>query len=260
MVRRLCAIAGLAGVLLAGCTTTVVQRDAAPDSPCLVPTSAPEIRADPKSRYGNRPYEVFGKRYEVLESASGYDETGLASWYGLKFHGRTTSSGEIYDLCKLTAAHTTLPIPSYARVTNQKNGRTTIVRINDRGPFHADRIIDLSYATAEKLGFADAGTTLVRVQTVLPGDVEPQGGESGFFVHAGPFRDRLVADAARQELAATGAAQGTVIPVEGAFAVRIGPLPTRWDAERLHALLVFREQAALEDTVDANFREPDAAR
>ena len=258
--------AALAGMVLAGCATAVYDPapvslpDSAPDSPCWTRPTEPEVRTDPRSRYGNRPYELFGKRYEVLESAVGYDETGLASWYGLKFHGRPTSSGEIYDLCKLTAAHTTLPIPSYARVTNESNGRTTIVRINDRGPFHAGRIIDLSYATAQELGFADAGTASVRVQTVLPGDVDVGAGQSGFYVHAGPFRNRGAADAARLELAATGRSQATVIPVEQAFAVRIGPLPTRWDAERLHALLVFRDQAAPEDVANADHEAPDRAR
>ena len=111
----------------------------------------------------------------MLESAVGYDEVGVASWYGEKFHGQPTSSGQIYNMFKLTAAHKTLPIPSYARVTNRENGKTTIVRINDRGPFRNSRLIDLSYASAVKLGFADVGTARVRVETLLPGDVDPPG-------------------------------------------------------------------------------------
>lgn len=252
----------VAGGLVTGCATPVDSgregspaagqsrptRDSAPASPPagLAHLPDPEVRADPKSRYGNSPYQVFGKHYEVLESAVGYDQVGLASWYGEGFHGRTTSSGEIYNMYTLTAAHKTLPIPSYARVTNRENGLATIVRINDRGPFHASRIIDLSYASAVKLGFADVGTASVRVESLLPGDVEPGGLERRYFVHAGPFQNRDRADAARMDLAMVGADQATIVRVEDAFAVRIGPLPTRWDAERLRALLLFREQATVE--------------
>lgn len=224
-------------------------RDSAPASPPpgLAHLPDPEVRTDPRSRYGNSPYEVFGKRYEVLESAVGYDQVGLASWYGEKFHGRTTSSGEIYNMYTLTAAHKTLPIPSYARVTNRENGLATVVRINDRGPFHPSRIIDLSYASAVKLGFADVGTASVRVESLLPGDVAPpEGLGKRYFVHAGPFQNRDRADAARVDLAMVGADQATIVRVEDAFAVRIGPLSTRWDAERLQALLLFREQARSE--------------
>ena len=113
----------------------------------------PEVRDEPRSRYGNRsPYKVLGKRYTVLDSAKGYDEIGIASYYGNKFHGRRTSSLEVYDMYAFTAAHKTLPLPSFARVTNLDNNRSVVVRVNDRGPFHKGRIIDLSYAAAVKLG------------------------------------------------------------------------------------------------------------
>lgn len=253
----------VAGGLVASCATPIDSgpegpaspvesrpiRDSAPASPPpgLAHLPDPEVRKDPRSRYGNSPYEVLGKRYEVLESAIGYDQVGLASWYGEKFHGRTTSSGEIYNMYTLTAAHKTLPIPSYARVTNRENGLATIVRINDRGPFHPSRIIDLSYASAVKLGFADVGTASVRVESLLPGDVDPGGLETRYFVLAGPFQNRDRADAARMDLAMVGADQATIVRVEDAFSVRIGPLPTRWDAERLQALLLFREQAMSEE-------------
>lgn len=245
----------VAGGLVTGCATPIDSerqgsptvesrpiRDSAPASPPagLADLPDPEVRADPKSRYGNSPYEVFGKRYEVLESAVGYDEVGLASWYGERFHGYTTSSGEIYNMFTLTAAHKTLPIPSYARVTNRKNGRTTVVRINDRGPFRKNRLIDLSYASAVKLGFADVGTASVRVETLLPGDVDPPGGlQTSYFVHAGPFKNRDRANAARVDLAMVGADRATILPVEDSFMVRIGPLSTLRAAERLKALLVF---------------------
>ena len=245
--------------LVAGCVTAVdgtpdspvrPERDSAPAAPPpgLAHLPDPEVRTDPLSRYGNRAYEVFGQRYEVLESAVGYDESGVASWYGQKFHGHPTSSGEIYNMYRLTAAHKTLPIPSYARVTNRDNGKTTIVRINDRGPFRDSRIIDLSYASAVKLGFADSGTARVRVESLLPGDVATSGGRKpSFYVHAGPFAQRENADAVRSELASVAAGDATVVRLDEAFAVRIGPLASRWDAERLRALLVFREQAGSEE-------------
>ena len=126
-------------------------------------------RAEPKSKYGNpSSYVVFGKRYYVLPSSKGYVAQGVASWYGTKFHGRRTSSGETYDMYAMTAAHKTLPLPTYARVTNKRNGRSIIVRINDRGPFHQNRLIDLSYTAATKLGIVTRGTGLVEVQALDP--------------------------------------------------------------------------------------------
>ena len=131
----------------------------------------PVVTDEPHSRYGNRsPYSVLGKSYRVLDSAQGYDETGLASYYGNKFHGRRTSNLEVYDMYAFTAAHKTLPLPSYARVTNQANGRSVVVRVNDRGPFHDGRIIDLSYAAAVKLGVDRTGTARVEVQGLSPGE------------------------------------------------------------------------------------------
>ena len=260
--RRAVAIgACVAGGLLTGCATPIDSgragpptgtesrptRDSAPASPPtgLAHLPDPEVRADPRSRYGNSPYEIFGKSYEVLESAIGYDEVGLASWYGVKFHGHTTSSGEIYNMYSLTAAHKTLPIPSYARVTNRENGRTTIVRINDRGPFRNSRLIDLSYASAVKLGFAEVGTAPVRVETLLPGDVDPpESPGTSYFVHAGPFENRDRANAARTDLTMVGADSATILAVEDSFMVRIGPLSTRRDAERMKALLTFWDPEA----------------
>lgn len=127
----------------------------------------PVPRDEPRSRYGNRsPYTVLGKNYRVLDSAKDYSERGLASWYGAKFNGRTTSSGEIYDMCAFTAAHKTLPLPSFVRVTNLDNGRSLIVRVNDRGPFHAGRVIDLSYAAAVRLGVDRTGTARVELRAI----------------------------------------------------------------------------------------------
>ena len=145
--------------------------DAGPSAPIDVSGIAePVPRDEPKSRYGNRsPYTVLNKNYTVLGSAQGYVERGIASWYGTKFNGRATSSGEIYDICAFTAAHKTLPLPSFARVTNLDNGRSVIVRVNDRGPFHSGRIIDLSYAAASRLGVDKTGTARVEVRAITDG-------------------------------------------------------------------------------------------
>ena len=135
----------------------------------------PVPRAEQRSRYGNRsPYTVLGKSYRVLDSADGYRERGVASWYGTKFNGRATSSGELYDMCVFSAAHKTLPLPSFVRVTNLDNGRSLIVRVNDRGPFHSGRIMDLSYAAAVRLGVDRTGTVRVELQAINGnGDVPP---------------------------------------------------------------------------------------
>ncbi len=134
----------------------------------------PVPRAEPKSKYGNRsPYKVLGKSYYVLDSAEGYRERGIASWYGTKFHGRNTSSGEPYDMCQFSAAHKTLPIPSFARVTRLDTGESVIVRVNDRGPFHPGRVIDLSFAAASKLGINRTGTAQVEVEAVTDGVLPP---------------------------------------------------------------------------------------
>lgn len=126
-------------------------------------------RVEPRSRGGNPDsYVVFGKRYHVMKNSNGYVERGIASWYGKKFHGRRTSNGEVYDMYAMTAAHKTLPIPSYVEVKNIRNGKKIIVRVNDRGPFHDGRIIDLSYAAAQKLGVAATGTGLVEVRAIDP--------------------------------------------------------------------------------------------
>ena len=133
----------------------------------LIPDAIPKV--EPRSRYGNpQSYVVFGKRYAVLKSADGYRKRGIASWYGTKFHGKRTSSGEPYDMYAMTAAHKSLPLPSYVRVTNLKNKRSVVVKVNDRGPFHENRIIDLSYAAAIKLGISDGGTGVVQVTVIDP--------------------------------------------------------------------------------------------
>jgi rare lipoprotein A len=126
-------------------------------------------RSEPLHKFANRPYEALGKRYVPMTSLQPFRQRGLASWYGKRYHGQKTSSGEVYDMYAMTAAHPTLPIPSYVRVTNVANGRSVVVRVNDRGPFHAGRVIDLSYVAAYKLGYIQAGSAQVELEAIVPG-------------------------------------------------------------------------------------------
>jgi rare lipoprotein A len=141
--------------------------DNAPENLDAIPDAVP--REEPLHRFANNPYSVLGRDYVPLRSRQPFRERGIASWYGRKFHGQKTSSGERYDMYGMTAAHPTLPIPSYVRVTNPANGKSVVVRVNDRGPFHAGRVIDLSYTAAWKLGYVGNGSTLVEVEMVEPG-------------------------------------------------------------------------------------------
>lgn len=137
-----------------------------------VPDAIP--RSEVRTRAGNKnPYTVLGKTYYLMADETSYKERGYASWYGKKFNGYHTSNGELYDMYAMTAAHKTLPIPSYVRVTNVQNGKTVVVRVNDRGPFHEGRIIDLSYAAAQRIGIHKAGTGFVEVEIALPNDKAP---------------------------------------------------------------------------------------
>ncbi|HEY4530905.1 MAG TPA: septal ring lytic transglycosylase RlpA family protein, partial [Luteimonas sp.] len=131
----------------------------------------PEVVDLPRSRYGNGPtYKVLDRTYRVLDDTEGFAETGLASYYGQKFHGRRTSNQEVYDMYAFTAAHKSLPLPSFARVTNLENGKSVVVRVNDRGPFHDGRVVDLSYAAAVKIGVYPSGTARVEVRALGPGE------------------------------------------------------------------------------------------
>ena len=129
-----------------------------------IPDARP--RPEPLHRFANNPYQVFGKDYVPVRAGGSFRQRGIASWYGRRYHGQKTSSGETYDMYAMTAAHPTLPIPSYARVTNVSNGRSVIVRVNDRGPFHSDRVMDLSYVAAYKLGYIQSGSALVDIESV----------------------------------------------------------------------------------------------
>ncbi|MCC7411331.1 MAG: septal ring lytic transglycosylase RlpA family protein [Gammaproteobacteria bacterium] len=235
--------------LVAGCGV-VAQRPAIPRDVDIAAIPDPVPRQEPLSRYGNPDsYVVHGRRYYPLKSAAGFVERGIASWYGSDFHGRRTSSGEPYDMYQMTAAHKTLPLPTYARVTNLSNGRTAIVRVNDRGPFHENRIIDLSYAVAAKLGIADPGTGLVEVRAIESGKplVAPPSvplrladrvpGLASFYLQVGAFRDYANAQRMRDKLkglvaqpAVIATAQVGGIPMHR---VRIGPLVDVDSADRI---------------------------
>jgi rare lipoprotein A len=129
-----------------------------------------EVKYEPYAKFANKPYSVFGQTYTPLLTDVPFTQRGVASWYGVKFHGQRTSSGEPYDMYKMTAAHPTLPIPSYARVTSLESGKSVVVRINDRGPFHSDRVIDVSYTAALKLGLLSKGSHQVEVERLFPND------------------------------------------------------------------------------------------
>jgi rare lipoprotein A len=213
---RLVAAACLCAWVLAGCSIAS-RRPAPAPTPEIVPPPAnvdttPDAipRREPRSAHGNPPfYKVLGKRYVVLASADGYFERGVASWYGPTFHGESTSSGEKYDMYGMTAAHKTLPLPTYARVTNLKNGRSIVVRINDRGPFVANRLIDLSYSAAAKLDMLKEGTTLVEVKalTLQEPDNLTRSAETpppSLYVQAGAFSDQHNAQRVLDRLHAGG--------------------------------------------------------
>lgn len=174
----------LTGLLLSGCSLLpfggrasnddyAPSADEIPEDVLNTPDAVPTN--EPRSKNGNpKTYTVFGETYSVMRSAAGFKQRGYASWYGKKFHGRKTANGETYDIFAMTAAHKTLPLPTFVRVTNLGNGKTVIVRVNDRGPFHSDRIIDLSYTAAAKLGVIGHGTAQVEIAAITPGDDIPE--------------------------------------------------------------------------------------
>lgn len=263
-------------VTISGCFTTRRPAPATvelppstaplPVAPQAVPDAIP--RAEPRARFGNPPYyDVFGKRYYVLSSSADFVERGVASWYGPGFHQLLTSTREPYDMYGMTAAHRTLPLPAYVRVTNLQNGRSVVVRVNDRGPFVGNRIIDLSYTAAAKLDMLRNGTALVEVRSV---DVEgpPQGadapllgpavaaaanmanstgassaaaGNAALFVQAGAFSDPANAErlAAKLRTGAYGKiwVRDDVIAGRRMYRVRIGPVANVEAFDSIYAAL-----------------------
>jgi rare lipoprotein A len=211
-----------------------------PEAVAKIPEPVPKV--EPRALYGNKsPYTVLGQTYNVLTSPSGYVERGIASFYGNKFHGYKTSSLEDYDMYQFTAAHKTLPLPSYARVTNLENGKSVIVRINDRGPFHENRLIDLSYAAAVKIGVWPKGTGLVEVRAIDPSQPltaqtlpppppppKPASTGPGIFLQVGAFSDATNAERVAQQLRSANFAPVQVVDAQingrSIRRVRVGPL------------------------------------
>jgi len=239
------ALVALASLALAACAGgpqrgTMPEHSTPPPPPAsldAIPDAVP--RLEPRSERGNPvSYEVFGKRYFILPTAEGYKERGVASWYGPDFHAHATSSGEPYDMYGMTAAHKTLPIPAYARVTNLANGRSVVVRINDRGPFVDRRIIDLSYAAAYKLDMTRTGTAFVEVEVITPGapaevaraltpPAAPALLPPRLFLQAGAFSLAGNATQMAARLRAAGMTNVAVVgPETGAalYRVRVGPV------------------------------------
>jgi rare lipoprotein A len=274
--RRVIPVLLLSLLVLQGCSLLRRGPEATPKPPAGVPkpprdlASIPDAvpRAEPRSRYGNpETYEVFGKKYRVMKSARGHVERGLASWYGPGFHAERTSSGEPYNMYSMTAAHKTLPIPSYVRVTHLGNGRSIVVRVNDRGPFVGNRIIDLSYTAAYKLGMIGTGTAPVEIRVLQPGDASsgrataatpvappsaptpaatpapsptqavdtPSLGISSRFLQTGSFGSRANADAMTRRLAQSGIRNAVIrearIGERVVYRVQVGPLDNAVEAD-----------------------------
>ena len=236
-------------VLLAACATSFDDEvDSGPSvAPDLGHVQEPTPRKEPRSRYGNpKSYTVLGRTYHVLDSADGFVERGIASWYGNKFHGRRTSSGEPYDMYAMTAAHKTLPIPVHVRVTNLDNGKSIIVRVNDRGPFKDGRIIDLSYAAAHKLAMTGAGTARVEIRALTGEDdsapasdnaVAGTNSDGPFFVQIASFRSEDSADEVAAQVRPLVGHPVKVYEGEGpdgtVYRMRVGPLSRRDYAEKV---------------------------
>ena len=215
-----------------------------------------EPRLEPLHRFANRPYSVFGQEYVPATELTAFRQRGRASWYGRRFHGKPTSSGEPYDMYAMTAAHPTLPIPSYARVTNPANGRTIVVRINDRGPFHKDRIIDLSYVGAHRLGYVNAGSAAVEVEAILPDEIaarataQPAQGltaRRGVFLQLGTFSSAAKAEGLRVRVRDEFEALADRLELQedgSRYRVQLGPFASadeaRDEADRIEAVLDIR--------------------
>ena len=195
----------------------------APPDLDAVPDAVP--RLEPLHRAANRPYAVLGRSYVPATTLKPYQERGIASWYGRRFHGQKTSIGETYDMYAMTAAHPTLPLPSYARVTNVASGKSVVVRVNDRGPFLHGRIIDLSYAAAHRLGIAQNGSGEVDVQAILPGTIaqSPQASQPPLAaVAAAPPIAANLTPASAEPVTAANVDAPPVSPVAGGYSVQLG--------------------------------------
>jgi rare lipoprotein A len=288
-------LVAIAAILLLACSSTTRRAPslpAAPETPKrggyyqddgpgdhpppnleAIPDATP--RLETLHRFANRPYAVFGRDYVPATTLRQYKERGIASWYGRKFHNGKTATGETYDMYAMTAAHPTLALPSYARVTNVVTGQSVIVRVNDRGPFHPGRVIDLSFAAAYRLGIVQKGSGEVDVESILPATAPPAmaatplppvaavdaapaaavpiGREvGGYVLQLGAFANHANAQNFVVHLAnqmAGTAVEAKVRQIDGLFRVFVGPYPTRDDARR--ALVSLRDTAGVEGTLKA---------
>lgn len=259
----------VSSIQLGGCALHRDSTDSAPTrdiNATNIPDAIP--RHEPRSERGNPAfYKVNGHTYHLLPSAENYTERGVASWYGTKFHGRATSSGETYDMYKMTAAHRSLPIPCYLQVTNLQNGQQVVVRVNDRGPFHDNRIIDLSYAAAKKLGITGSGTGLVEIRSINPATQRRRHAKPvtvaashtnskekiQLFVQTGAFTNRENAEQLQQQLAAVLDQQRISARFDQndkLYRVRIGPVATVEEADRLTQLITAKGFSAPHIVVD----------
>ena len=189
----------------------------------VLPTKA-SAEAEAFSPYGNPVrYRVKGKLYQVLRSAKGYVKEGVASWYGTRFHKKKTSSGEPYNMYALTAAHKTLPLPSYVKVRNLENGKEIIVRVNDRGPFHSNRVIDLSYAAARKLGMSLQGLAKVRIEALTP-DVHEDDLTADYYIQVAAYKGKSLAKRLQKKLESSTKHPVSVSEKSNHYVVMVGPL------------------------------------
>jgi len=244
-------IAAAFGLALAGCGSTP-PAPTKPSSPTATaksggyylddgpePTPPPNLdavpdavpREEPLHRFANRTYVALGNTYTPQTERRAHSQEGLASWYGRRFHGKKTASGEPYDMYAMTAAHPTLPIPSYARITALDTGKSVVVRINDRGPFHSSRIIDLSYTAAHKLGYLSRGSTRVRVESLDPATTDTQGVtiDEGIYLQLGAFSNagnaQKLLDRLTHELQVDPARTRLVLN-DSLHRVQLGPYPS----------------------------------
>ena len=234
----------LASLLLVSCAGDKPREDEAADGPSTLNLKPGDIadaqpQAEPLARYGNHsPYEVFGRKYHVMNSSEGYRARGVASWYGSKFHGRRTSSGEPYDMHLATAAHKSLPLPTYAEVTNLDNGKKVVVKINDRGPFKDDRLIDLSYGAALRLDMIGSGTAPVEVRVIDVFDEAPvdrgvtaSAAAAGTWLQAGAYGRREGAEQLADKLEGAEVRPVSIHDADRLFRVWLGPYDSQAEIE-----------------------------
>ena len=231
---------------LGSCTITGRRHHDGPPAFYVDESKIPNAQPKPErlARYGNMPYYyVFGKRYHTLHSSKNFQQTGIASWYGTKFHAQRTSSGEKYDMLSMTAAHKSLPLPTYIEVTNLNNHRKIIVKVNDRGPFEANRILDLSYVAAKKLGMLGHGTARVHIRAIDPYQYLAQQHKlqphKPIFIQAGAFNEIYAAEQLKLQLEKLKLAKVT-INFTDLYRVQLGPFTSRTTAlaikHKLHAV------------------------